>query len=254
MSLSVVLSVINEEKTITRCLDAVKNLANEIIVVVDRNTTDNTAKIAKKFTNNVFFQKHDDNFHILKKTAINKATGDWVLQLDADEVVSPTLSKEIKVIINSQPDENGFWIPRANYFLGKFLRKGGVYPDYTMRLYRRGKGNLPAKSVHEQAEVIGKTGYLKNDLLHYNNPTFGVYIEKRFDRYTNIMAKKIDGGLFKNVFWNPLFDQNQGFLSIYIRHLGFLDGFPGFVWALFSALHFPIAYFKSRDIHEGRTS
>ena len=137
---------------------------------------------------------------------------------------------------------------RANYFLGRFLRKGGVYPDYTLRLYRRGKGNLPAKSVHEQAEVEGPTGQLKHDLLHYNNPTFGVYIDRRFNRYTDIMAKEMTGGLFSNLVWRPLFDSNQGFLSIYFRHLGCLDGVPGFVWALFSALHFPIAYFKSLEL------
>lgn len=245
MLLSVTLSVLNEEKNLSRCLEAVKGLAGEIIVVVDQNTTDDTAKIAREFTNKVFFQKHDDNFHRLKKTAIDKATGDWILQLDADEVVTPVLAQEIKKTINSNPVENGFWIPRANYFLGKFLRKGGVYPDHTLRLYRRGKGNLPAKSVHEQAVVEGKAGYLKNDLLHYNNPTFRTYIERRFNRYTDVMATKIKGGFFRNVFWNFLFDKKQGFLVIYLRHLGFLDGFPGFVWALFSALHYPIAFFKS---------
>ncbi|MBI3559320.1 hypothetical protein HY085_02895 [Candidatus Gottesmanbacteria bacterium] len=112
-----------------------------------------------------------------------------------------------------------------------------------MRLYRRGKGNLPAVHVHEQAVVEGETGYLKNNLLHYNNPTFSRYLA-RLNLYTDSQAKKIKGGFFANVFWNPLFDSKQGFLVIYFRHLGFLDGFPGFVWALFSALHFPTAYFK----------
>jgi hypothetical protein len=191
------------------------------------------------------------NFHKQKKLANDRARGEWVLQLDADEVVTSELREEIKNIIRSNPEENGFWIPRANFFLGSFLKKGGTYPDYTLRLYRRGKGNLPAKSVHEQAVVEGKTGYLKNNLLHFNNPTFGTYIEKRFNRYTDIMAEEVpDTGpltAFRYLFWRPLCDGNQGFLSIYIRHLGFLDGFPGFVWALFSALHFPIAFFKKEE-------
>lgn len=256
MKLSVTLAVLNEEKNLARCLEAVKDIAFEIVIVVDQNSTDATEKIARQYTTKVFSQKHDDNFHKIKQTAIAKATGDWILQLDADEVVSPELKKEIKQTIDRNPEENGFWIPRANFFLGRFLKKGGAYPDYTMRLYRRAKGNLPGQSVHEQAIVEGKVGYLKNNLLHYNSPTFGVYIEKQFNRYTDVMAKTITGGYFSNLLVKPLFDANQGFLSIYVRHLGFLDGFPGFVWALFSALHFPIAFFKSqeRKFHARRPS
>lgn len=253
MSLSVTLATFNEENNIGRCLAAVKDLADEI-VIVDGRSTDKTRSIAKKYRVRIIDSPNLENFHLMKKLANDHAAGDWILQLDADEVVTPALKREIKKTIDSNPAENGFWIPRANYFLGRFLKKGGAYPDYTLRLYRRGLGNLPAKSVHEQAEIKGQTGFLKDDLLHYGNPTFGVYIEKRFQRYTDIMARDIKGGLFRNVFWEPLFNRNQGFLWIYFRHLGFLDGFPGFVWALFSALHFPIAYFKSIDIREGRAS
>lgn len=245
MKLSVTLAVFNEEKFLGKCLESIKSIADEI-VIVDGKSTDQTVKIAQKYNAKIISKPNNPiNFHINKKISNDNAKGDWILQLDADEQVSPQLSSEIIKIINSAPEENGFWIPRANFFLGKFLKKGGAYPDYTLRLYRKGKGNIPAIDVHEQAVVEGKVGYLKFDLLHYNNPTFSDYINKRFNRYTDIMATKLQGGFFSNVVWNPLFDQNQGFISIYIRHLGFLDGFPGFVWALFSALHFPIAYFKS---------
>ena len=123
-----------------------------------------------------------------------------------------------------------------------------------MRLYRRGKGNLPAKNVHEQAVVEGKIGYMKSDLLHYSNRKFSDYIQKRFFRYSLIMATDLHGGLIRNFFVNPLFDSRQGFISIYFRHLGFLDGFPGFVWALFSSLHFPMAYiFKIEREYARRT-
>lgn len=253
--LSVTLAVYNEERFLARTLEAVKGIADEIIIV-DGQSTDKTVAIAKKFGAKVISKPNNHlNFHINKKIANDAATGEWILQLDADEVVSEALAKEIEKTINSNPEENGFWIPRANYFLGKFLRKGGVYPDYTLRLYRNGKGNLPAKSVHEQATVEGKVGYLKNDLLHYSNPTFGEYIDKRFNHYTDIMATEITGGMFSNVFWKPLFDSRQGFLIIYFRHLGVLDGFPGFVWALFSSLHLPIAYFKRLDLErEGKNA
>ncbi len=247
---SITLAVFNEEKFIGRCLASIKDIASEIIVV-DGKSTDETVKIAKKFGAKIVETTNKTNFHINKKMANDSASGEWILQLDADEVVTPELGKEIKETINRNPEENGFWLPRANYFLGRFLRKGGTYPDYTLRLYRRGFGNLPAKSVHEQAEVVGKTGYLKNDLLHYADRTFERYM-MRFNRYTDIEAREVQGGLLKYLIWLPLFDRNQGFLSIYFRHLGFLDGFPGFIWALYSSLHFPIAYFKSLDIKKGR--
>jgi glycosyltransferase involved in cell wall biosynthesis len=246
MKVSVVLLAINAEREIARCLKAILGIADEIIVFVDDKTTDKTAAVARKFTKNVTIVPHLDNFHINKQKAIEKATGDWILQLDVDEVVSEELADEVKKTITSDPVENGFWLPRPNWFLGRFLRKGGAYPDYTLRLYRRGKGYLPAKSVHEQAVVDGQTGYLKNDLLHYAYPRFYNYVE-RFNRYTDLQAKEVAGGFVTNMFVKPLFDSRQGFLTIYFRHLGFLDGFPGFVWALFSALSISIAYLKSLE-------
>lgn len=252
MKLSVTLAVYNEEKYIGKCLEAIKDLAHEIIVV-DGCSTDQTAQIAKKFSAKVIEAQNDPiNFHKQKKLANDHARGDWILQLDADEIVSPELATEIKDAISNDPEENGFWIPRKNYFLGRFLTKGGVYPDYTLRLYRRGKGNLPAKSVHEQAIVEGKVSYLKNPLLHNSNQSFSEYVDKRFNRYTDIMATEVNDGLFQYFFWRPLFDPMQGFIPVYFRHLGLLDGFPGFIWALFQALNFPVAYLKSIEVKEGR--
>lgn len=243
IDLSVVLSVRNEEKFLGKCLESIKDIAGEIIVF-DEKSTDKTPEIAKKYHAKLFSVNHEENFHITKQKAIEKATKKWILQLDADEVVNPKLKNEITQTIKSEPSENGFWIPRSNFFLGRFLKKGGTYPDYTLRLYKNGKGRLPCISVHEQAEVEGEVGFLKNDLLHFADESFGRYIS-RFNRYTDIEAKNVKGGFFQNLFLKPLFDTNQGFLTIYFRHLGFLDGLPGFIWALFSSLHFPIAYFKS---------
>lgn len=262
MKLSVTLATYYADAgLIDRCLTAVKTIADEIIIVYGQEPSgkdkalSQVEKLAKKYHARLTIVANNyENFHRMKKLANAQATGDWILQLDTDEIVSQKLAGEIKTVITRSPAENGYWIPRANYFLGRFLKKGGAYPDYTLRLYRRGFGDLPAKSVHEQATVTGNVGYLHNDLLHYNNPTFGVYIDRRFQHYTDIMARTIRGGLLRNLIWEPLFNRQQGFFSIYFWHLGFLDGFPGFVWALFSALHFPVAYFKSLDIHEGRAN
>lgn len=253
MKLSVALAVYNEEKFLGDCLEAVKNLADEV-VIVDGSSTDKTVDVAKKFGAKIKICDNPKNFHINKKKAIDMCSSEWILQLDADEIVSRKLAVEIEKIINSNSLENGYWIPRRNYFLGKFLNKGGVYPDYTLRLYRNGFGQLDAKSVHEQATVKGGVGYLKEDLLHYSNRNFSDYINKRFLRYSSIMADEITGGFLSNFFIKPIFDKNQGFFSIYFRNLGFLDGFAGFVWALFSSLHFPMAYIIKNERKYARSN
>lgn len=245
-SLSVALAVFNEEQNITDCLEAVRELAWEI-VVVDGGSADKTVSIAKKFKAKVIQTDNPPIFHINKNKAIDASTGDWILQLDADERVTAELAKEIKKVIDKDLPINGYWLPRKNLFLGRFLTKGGQYPDYTLRLYRRGKGRLPAKDVHEQAVVEGKVGYLKNDLLHLRDPTFAKYLEG-FDRYTDILAmqmeeQKIKVHLF--TFIEYLFLKPLGwFLKTYIRHRGFVDGFPGFIFSLFSSFRFPIAFLK----------
>ena len=184
-TLSVVLATYNEEKNLPACLDSVKEFTDEI-VIVDGTSSDNTVEIAKKYGAKIKITTNKANFHINKQMAIEMATKDWVLQLDGDEQVSLELKKEIENILENDPKEyNGYWMPRKNWFLGRFLMKGGQYPDYTLRLYRNGKGNLPQKDVHEQAVVEGKVGYLKTALLHYPYNNFAHYINK-WNRYNKL--------------------------------------------------------------------
>ncbi len=252
--ISIVLAVFNEEKNLKDCLDSVKDLAWEI-VIVDGGSTDRTLEIARVFGAKIIQTNNPPIFHINKNKAIDAARGDWILQLDADEIVSKDLAEEIKNATNSDTGINGYWIPRRNFFLGRFLTKGGQYPDYTLRLYRQGKGRLPAKDVHEQAEVVGKVGYLKNDLLHLRDKKFSEYI-LRYKRYTDLLATQLKNkGLKINlisfvnfIFIKPLF----WFLKVYIRHKGFVDGFPGFVFAFFSSLRFPVSYLKLWKLYRKR--
>ena len=250
--ISVALATYNEEKNIDHCFKSVSSWVDEI-VVVDGSSVDNTVHIAEKYQAKIIISDNPEIFHINKQKAIDACSGDWILQLDADEVVSDELKKEIiKVInqssiINHQSSVNGYWIPRKNYFLGKFLIKGGQYPDYTLRLNKRGKGRLPCKSVHEQAEVAGKTDYLKNPLLHYSYPDFNHYL-KHFNLYTDILANdlknsKIRISLYSSflyLFIKPIY----WFLLTYFRNKGFQDGLPGFVFSFFSSLRFSTAYIK----------
>lgn len=280
--LSVVLSVRNEEENIGRCLKSVKTIADEIIIY-DEHSVDNTRDIAKSYGAKVYLEPHHENFHITKQKAIEKATGGWILQLDADEVVTPALAREIKEVINltdteilkRRPEDmnkwrlfvrhqnlveerdgklgdnsgkvTAFFIPRRNYFLGKALTYAGVYPDAVIRLIKNGKARLPAKSVHEQMEIDGEIAWLFNDLEHHDSPTLARYI-KRMNRYTDLHATELaDKKVPKNLLFlldYSIVKPSVVFLKLYIRHKGFVDGIRGFLWSFFSALHYPISYFK----------
>ena len=245
-SLSVVLATFNEEKNIKSCLDSVKDIADEI-VIFDESSSDKTREIAITLGAKVTKVKHEPIFHITKNKAIDKASCEWILQLDADERATPELIGEIEDKLNSEEGTNGYWIPRKNYFLGKFLLWGGQYPDYTLRLYKNGMGRLPAKDVHEQAVVEGKVGYLKNDLLHFADKSFKRYLERNnnyIDLITDDMKRSHLGKnpiqilnyfIVKPVYW---------FLLTQIRHKGILDGWQGVVFSFFSALRFPRAYWR----------
>lgn len=244
-TLSIVLATFNEENNLAACLDSVRQLADEI-VVVDGSSTDKTVEIAKQYGAKVKVTTNKPIFHVNKQMAIDLATKDWILQLDADERVTPELAKEIKLEVSSEKLEvNGYWIPRKNWFLGRFLMKGGVYPDYTLRLYKRGKGKLPQKSVHEQAVVEGKVGHLKNPLIHMADISFGRYF-MRWNRYTSLIRNELKAekpgffALFDYLFIKPVW----WFLLTYFRHKGFMDSWQGFIFSLFSSLRFPAAYFR----------
>lgn len=249
MEISVVLATFNEEKNLGDCLESVKGLADEIIVV-DGSSTDKTVAIAKQYGAKIFITDNPPIFHINKQKAIEKASGDWILQLDADERVTPELMKEIKAATQqcnnvAMKQLNGYWFPRKNWFLGRFLMKGGQYPDYTLRLYKRGKGKLPCKSVHEQAVVNGKTGYFNNPLIHLADADFSRYLS-RWGRYTDLMAQELEKEK-KDIFLTVnflFFKPFSWFLLTYFRHKGFFDLWPGFVFSFFSALRFPVAYLK----------
>ncbi len=255
--ISVAMATYNEEDNIADCLDSVKEWTSEI-VIVDGYSSDRTVGIAERYGAKVIKTKNVPIFHISKQKAIEACSEEWILQLDADERVSPELRDEIlRVTEEGFGDDkiNGYWMPRKNWFLGRFLKKGGQYPDYTLRLYRRGKGSLPCKSVHEQAEVEGKTDFLKNDLIHFADPNFERYLT-RFNRYTSLIAdemeeKKVSLNFFTNIsylFLKPKF----WFFWTYFRHKGYQDGFPGFVFSFFSSLRFIVAYIKYRERKENK--
>lgn len=254
--LSIALATYNEEANLSRCLDSVKDIADEIIIV-DGSSNDKTIEIAKKFGAKIIVTTNPENFHINKQKAIDQAKCEWILQLDADEAISSELKKEIKEVLHLNKKINGYWIPRKNCFLGKFLMKGGQYPDYSLRLYRKGKGRLPQKDVHEHAQVDGEVGYLNEPMLHYPYKKFTHYL-KKWNNYNNFFSEQIKQdenkkNLFKRLFsgFNYLLIKPiYWFFMSYFRHKGFMDSWQGLVFSFFSALRFPASYIKYLGIYK----
>lgn len=249
IKLSLCIATFNEEKFIHYPLDSAYDLSDEV-VIVDGGSEDKTIDSAKSYGDKVRVIETDNPkmFHKNKQKAINAAQGEWILQLDADEAISKDLKKEIKKVItnldNNEEKHVGYRIPRKNWFLSRFLTKGGIYPDYTIRLYKNGKAIFPCKDVHENVEVDGEVGTLKNDILHYADPTFERYLS-RWNRYTTLDAIKLKKQNKKPSFLSYfIFKPISTFFSIYFRHKGFQDGFPGFVWALFSSIRYWVVYIK----------
>lgn len=255
IKLSVVYAVFNEEKMLAQSLESIKKIADELIIV-DGNSTDNTVSIAKKYGARVISTSNKPIFHINKQMAMDAAIGDWILQMDADEVVDGQLQKSIMTVVDESSEEiAAYWLKRKNWFLATFLKKGGQYPDKVIRLYRKGKAYLPMKNVHEQMAVDGKVGDLNGHLLHYNSPTFADYLRK-FNTYTSLTAQEwFDRGWRPNwklalrYFWLQPF---LTFFNIFIRHRGYVDSYPGFVFAAFSGLHFTVAYIKLWELKHAR--
>lgn len=277
--LSAAIATFNEEKNLGACLKSVSNLVDEI-VIVDGTSSDRTVEIAKQFGAQVIVVTNEPNFHITKQKAFDLCQGNWILYLDADERVDQQLSKEIKMLINMSNEEVenyqeslqnkklflrhqklleerdgkigtdseeyvAFFLPRLNYFLGRYLRYGGVYPDGVIRLFKNGRAYLPGKSVHEQIVVNGRVGWLQNDLLHIDSPTLERYL-KRNRRYIDLLVAELKNDKIKKNFFEFInycvFKPIWWFWWTIIRHKGILDGWQGVIFSFFSALRFPRAY------------
>ena len=247
-TLSVAIATYNEEKKLDACLTSVASWVDEIMLV-DGGSTDGTLTIANKYNARIIKTDNPPIYHINKQKALDSSRGEWVLQLDADEVVTPELREEIQQITNNkqQTASMGYFIPRKNFFCGHWLSKGGQYPDHLIRLMRRGSAHFPCKSVHEQIAVNGSVEYLAHPLLHYPYDSIGEYWRKA-NAYISLTAqehkeKKLPLNLFTYMEYN-LFKPTVAFFSLFIRHKGFVDGYWGFLFALFSALHHPLSYLR----------
>lgn len=233
-TISVVITAFNEEKNIEECLKSL-SFADEIILV-DNSSTDSTVEKAKKYTKKIYTQKNDPlNIDTQKNFGFGKATSDWILSLDADEIVSPELVKEIKQQIN-ESSFDGFKIPRKNIIFGKWIEHSFYYPDYQTRLFRRGKGEYKSKQVHQQLQVDGQIGTFNSPLIHNNYQSISQYLQK-MDRYTENEA----AALFKtNTHFHRLDAITlpiRDFMKTFFMQEGYKDGIHGLVISSLQAFY-----------------
>jgi len=234
MSLSVVISAYNEEKRIEDCLLSA-SFADEIIVV-NNSSTDKTLEIVSRYTSKIFTKPNNIMLNINKNFGFSKASGDWLLSLDADERISPSLAQEIKSVIKNDSVVNGYWIPRKNIIFGKWIKYTGWYPDYQLRLIRTGKGKFPEKHVHEMIKVEGKAEKLINPMIHYNYESIYQFLRK-LEIYVESESKNLIDKGYKLKVEDAINFPFKEFLSRFFAREGYRDGLHGLVLSLLMAFY-----------------
>lgn len=238
--ISACIITLNEESRIRDCLESIKWV--DEIIVVDTFSADKTVDICKGYTDRVYQRKWLGNID-QKNYAIGLAKNDWILCLDADERLSSGLIEEIQEAVHNPGDMSGFFFPRRSFYLGRWIYHGDWYPDYQLRLFKRGSGQWQGTNPHGRVIVDGKTRYMKHDINHFNYKNFSHQL-RTIDNYSNIFAdvtveRGKDFSQFQLIF-RPLFK----FIRIYIIKMGFLDGLPGFIIATSSAFYVFAKYVK----------
>ncbi len=229
--LSVILITRNEATNIAACLESVA-WADEI-VVVDSGSSDETVAICERYSAKVQITGDWPGFGPQKNRAVDLATGDWLLSIDADERVTPELRAEIEQVL-AAPDSDAYEMPRLSSYLGQPMRHGGWWPDYVTRLFRRGAARFSEAKVHETVLVQGRTGRLHNHLVHYSFRTVEQVVAK-MDSYSTAaavaMAERGRSAGLGSAVLHGMF----AFFRTYVLRAGFLDGRLGFVLAVSNA-------------------
>jgi glycosyltransferase involved in cell wall biosynthesis len=230
---SVYVLTTNNRRTIEQCLRSL-SWAEEL-VVVDSFSQDGTCEICKQYTDKLFQRKwtgHRDQYQY----AADLTTQDWIMFVDADEEIPPELSEEIRMELSGKgKDLDGYFAYRRTYYLGRWIRYGGWYPDGEIRLYRRAKGRWEG-GLHAKLVVDGKAGVLKNQYFHYTYGNISDQIQT-IDKYSDITVSDMVNSArpfrWKDLLFNPPFR----FFKDYFFKLGFLDGIPGFIIAVSTAYY-----------------
>lgn len=248
MKISVCITTFNSKDFIEDCLKSVR-FADEIIVV-DHGSVDGTQEIIKKYTKNIFAQKNNPaKIDVQKNFGFQQASHDWILSLDADERVPLELASEIKAILandkrltTNDQDVVGYRIPRKNIIFGKWIQHSLWWPDFQLRLFRKGKGEYK-DGVHKDLDLQGECGELKSPILHENYQSVSQYLVK-MDSYTQIEANTLIKSDKKLHFTDALRFPLQDFLKTFFLQNGYKDGLHGLVLSVMQAFYSFLVFAK----------
>ncbi|HWQ40054.1 MAG TPA: glycosyltransferase family 2 protein [Burkholderiales bacterium] len=232
MRISVVVITRNEEASIRRCLDSV-SWADEV-VVLDSGSTDRTVEICRERGARVSVTTDWPGFGPQKNRALDLATGEWVLSLDADEWVTAELAKEIRAVVAEPGSASAFRLPRLSSFCGRYMRHSGWWPDYVTRLFRRGKARFSDDLVHERLIVNGPVGRLKGTLLHESFGSLEEVLDK-INRYSSLGAQQMAAAGRRGGAFAAALHALAAFVRTYFLKAGCLDGREGFMLAVSNA-------------------
>lgn len=244
--LSAVVITKNEEKRIERCLGSLENLSDEIIIVDDKST-DKTIELSKNIRNvKVIINESAGNFDRQRNIGIENSSGDWILQLDADEIIPPETSKRIRNAIAHPDGYVAFNLKRKNFFLGKPILHAGNYENKT-KLFRRDVAKYVGCSVHETLEIRGMVGDIDAEVFHYPFNSIGEFIEK-VNYYSEVEAKvylKKNGPLpEKELKYLLTWKSVKSFYKTYIKKQGYKDGMHGLIWCLLNVINSQLRWMK----------
>jgi glycosyltransferase involved in cell wall biosynthesis len=278
-TISAAITCLNEERDLSACLDSLR-WCDEIVVVVDTRTTDRSMSIATDAGARVFMRAWEGESHQIN-FAFDQCSSDWILCLDADEIVTNELRDEMSSVIRLSESADGYYLPRRNIWLGRWIRGGGWYPDYTLRLFRRGQGRS-GYVAHKRIEVAGSTAVLRSHLIHGGprsisehmagmawltdaevqemnanrlkfywflplRPMLAYLRELQSGELTRLRAYLLAKKHFKNrvqIAWAIPFKPLTTFLRMFVIKQGFRDGAHGFWLAVLSAVYVIVKYAK----------
>jgi glycosyltransferase involved in cell wall biosynthesis len=244
-SISAFIVCCNEERQIRRCIESIK-WCDEIIIV-DSGSTDKTLDICREYTQNIYY-KEWAGYVEQKRFALEKCKNEWVLNVDADEVLTPELTNEIQNELKTS-DLDGYYLLRTVYHLGKWWVKGGWHPEYRLRLCRRLKTTWAGMDPHEKAVVEGKTKKLKGSLQHYSYSNLADQIS-RINKYSSTLARNLyeqgERSSISKIVLNPMLR----FMKFYFFKKGFLEGLPGFAMAITDSFYVFLKYLKLWEIQK----
>lgn len=238
----------NEAETLADALRSV-SWADEIIVI-DSESTDDTVRIAREFTDRVYVRPW--NGYIEQKNhAADISTHDWIFSLDADERVTPKLAEEIRALLASEPASSGYRMPRVSFYLGRWIRTTDMYPDCQLRLYDRRKARWRGMYVHESVKIDGPVGSLKSELQHYPYRDISEHLI-RMDRYTTLAAKQMYEQGTRATRARLRWHSKAAFLRNYLLKGGIRDGTPGLIISLLNSYYVFLKFAKLWELEKHR--